>query len=406
MRFVTSGRGVHAARVARWVVAGCAMAMLASAAQAQRGGRRFGGFDPSMLGDPNSFYTPPDFKGNPPYDGRFTFARIKYRGYGRFSGREGPGWAHDYPDADVHLVTIMRELTAMRPFTKLGNMMGGVILSLDDPLLFKYPVAYLSEPGGWFPTAEESKGLRAYIQKGGFLIVDDFPSNDWYAFEAAMKKSFPELNPVEMTGKEPIFDSFFKVDLTRGRGVGGKHVAGDQRVARGPLAGGGSGFGGQRSLCPGDDRQQAAGGALAADVEDRADLGDTGDRAQVGTQPADPLERLGSEQLPVGDGDAHDAVAIGRAEAARDLVDDGEVAVAAPEEGAKVVVDPQPREPEGREGRTDQDGGERGASPSGAGAEGAGVMVGRRCHSSGSTIHPRQLAAPHRHGIAASAGQA
>ena len=30
-----------------------------------------------------------------------------------------------------------------------------------------------------------------------------------------MKKSFPELNPLEMTGKEPIFDSFFKVDLTR-----------------------------------------------------------------------------------------------------------------------------------------------------------------------------------------------
>ena len=216
MRFVTSGRSVRAARVAHWVaIAACAVAALASAAEAQRGGRRFGVFDPSTLGDPNSFYTPPDFKGNPPYDGRFTFARIKYRGYGRFSGREGPGWAHDYPDADVHLVTIMRELTAMRPFTKLGNMMGGVILSLDDPLLFKYPVAYLSEPGGWFPTAEESKGLRAYIQKGGFLIVDDFPPNDWYTFEAAMKKSFPELNPVEMTGKEPIFDSFFKVDLTR-----------------------------------------------------------------------------------------------------------------------------------------------------------------------------------------------
>jgi hypothetical protein len=216
MRFVTSGRSVRAARVAHWVaIAGCAVAALASAAEAQRGGRRFGGFDPSTLGDPNSFYTPPDFKGNPPYDGRFTFARIKYRGFARWAGREGPGWAHDYPDADVHFMTILRELTAMRPFTKLGNMLGGVILSLDDPLLFKYPVAYLSEPGGWVPTAEESKGLRAYIQKGGFLIVDDFPPNDWYTFEAAMKKSFPELNPLEMTGKEPIFDSFFKVDLTR-----------------------------------------------------------------------------------------------------------------------------------------------------------------------------------------------
>lgn len=198
------------------LVALCGVAALAQLAGAQRGGRfPRGGFDMSALGDPNSFYTPPDFKGNPQYDGRFTFARLKYRGYGRWSGREGPGWSHDYPDADVHFMKILRELTAMRPFTNLGPIIGGAIVAMDDPALPKYPVSYLSEPGGWFPTAEEAAGLRNYLLKGGFMIVDDFPGNAWGTFETAMRKVFPELQAVQLTGSEPIFDAFFKVDLNK-----------------------------------------------------------------------------------------------------------------------------------------------------------------------------------------------
>jgi len=49
----------------------------------------------------------------------------------------------------------------------LGPIIGGAIVGLDEPELFKYPVAYLSEPGGWFPTPAEVKGLRNYILKAG-----------------------------------------------------------------------------------------------------------------------------------------------------------------------------------------------------------------------------------------------
>lgn len=183
-------------------------------ADAQRGGRFPRGFR-EMLGDPNSFYTPPDFHGNPPYDGRFTFARIKYRGYARYSGREGPGWSHDYPDAEVHFMRIVREITTMRPFTNAGPIVGGAIVALDDPLLFKYPVAYLSEPGGWFPNAAEAEGLRTYLLKGGFLIVDDFPAGGGTEMAQAMSLVFPDLHAIRMTGKEPIFDSFYKADINR-----------------------------------------------------------------------------------------------------------------------------------------------------------------------------------------------
>jgi hypothetical protein len=167
-----------------------------------------------MLGDANEYWTPPDFRGNVPYSGRFTFARVKYRGYGHFSGREGPGWSHDYPRAESHLMRIMREITTMKPFLQFG----GVILALDDPELFRYPVAYLSEPGGWDPNDREIAGLRNYLLKGGFLIVDDFDGwgsdQDLLSFQHHMKRALPGHRLVEIDGAHPIFDSFFRIDLS------------------------------------------------------------------------------------------------------------------------------------------------------------------------------------------------
>lgn len=187
-----------------------------SSALAQRG-EFGGGRTRSMLGDPNEFYVPPEFRGNNPYDGRFTFARIKYRGYSHWSGREGPGWSHDYPRAESHFMRIMSEITTMRPFIESSLAIGGNILALDDPELFKYPVAYLSEPGGWYPTESEVVGLRNYLLKGGFIIVDDFDggsmANDWMNFTQQMQRVLPKGRIVKLEETHPIFDSFFKIDL-------------------------------------------------------------------------------------------------------------------------------------------------------------------------------------------------
>lgn len=174
-----------------------------------RGGRRF-------MGDPNEFYVPPEWKGNVPYDGRFTFARIKYRGYWGF-GREGPGWSHDYPRAESNLMQIVKEITTMRPFVESPLAYGGNILALDDPELFKYPVAYLSEPGGWSPNDKEVLGLRNYLVKGGFIIVDDFDGGgwrgDWMQFQQTMQRVLPRHRLIQLDTGHPIFDSFFKIDL-------------------------------------------------------------------------------------------------------------------------------------------------------------------------------------------------
>lgn len=187
--------------------------LVATTADAQRGRGGFGRFFGGDVGA-NEFYVPPDFKGNPPYDGRFTFARIEYRGSDHWSGREGPGWSHDYPRADEHLMRILGDVTDMNPFVEQGPIIGGVIVALDNPLLFKYPVAYMSEPGGWHPTGAEIEGLKTYLAKGGFIMFDDFDRYDMGDnLVPIMQRVVPGGQWMHLDGTEPIFNSFFTIDI-------------------------------------------------------------------------------------------------------------------------------------------------------------------------------------------------
>jgi len=148
---------------------------------------------------------------NTPYNGRFTFVRVRFD-----PSRWGPGnymwgldlkWNHDYPRAESHFTKILKEITTLD-----ANLGGGNILDLGDPELFKYPVAYLCEPGFWTPTEEEASRLRTYLLKGGFLIVDDFAGPQWTNFEEAMRRVLPGGRLVELDPAHAVFDSFFRVD--------------------------------------------------------------------------------------------------------------------------------------------------------------------------------------------------
>ncbi len=137
--------------------------------------------------------------GNVRYDGRFTFARVQYAGYG--------GWAFDYPEMERNLTMILKALTSVGPHTESSN-----IHLFDDPELFKFPIAYLSEPGFWYPTEREVEGLRRYLAKGAFLIVDDFHyQNEWAVFERAMRRVLPDAKIERLTREHPIFNSFFSI---------------------------------------------------------------------------------------------------------------------------------------------------------------------------------------------------
>lgn len=138
-----------------------------------------------------------------PYDGNFAFVRLFYDRY--------PGWSFDYPDMEVNMLSILGAISNTRTTPEGRN-----ILHMDDPSIFKYPIAYLSEPGYWFPSEPDVTNLRDYIHKGGFLIVDDFHyDNEWAVFQQAMMRVLPEAKIVPLDVKHPIYNTFFQVPTLR-----------------------------------------------------------------------------------------------------------------------------------------------------------------------------------------------
>ena len=162
------------------------LVILPLSAAGQRGG---GFFRSSRVGYPNLRY-----------DGRFTLVRLRYL------ETRGSGWSADYPTMEQNLSTMLDALTAIRPHTDGSN-----VHTLDDPELLKFPIAYLSEPGYWYPSEEEVLGLRTYIQKGGFLIVDDFDGAEWPPFERAIMRVLPTATIERLDISHPVFNSFFQI---------------------------------------------------------------------------------------------------------------------------------------------------------------------------------------------------
>ncbi len=148
------------------------------------------------------------FEPNLPYDGKFTYVRIRYelpQSVGGFGGGDIK-WAHDYPRGERNFTKVMTALSTIRT-----QQNGSNILTLDDPALTKYPIAFLTEPGFWRPNDLEILGLRNYIAKGGFIVFDDFAGEHWNNFEEQLRKVFPKLRPIPLTLDHPIFDSFYKI---------------------------------------------------------------------------------------------------------------------------------------------------------------------------------------------------
>ena len=103
---------------------------------------------------------------NAPYDGAYTFVRVRFNtgrgGFGRGFGRGGgPPWSHDYPYADQNFIKILDEISLLGPNTQSTN-----VINADDPDLHRYPIAYVSEPGMWAPTPEEIDNISNYLLKG------------------------------------------------------------------------------------------------------------------------------------------------------------------------------------------------------------------------------------------------
>ena len=179
------------------------VSIVSASAYAQR--RFFDGF-----GGPRGNFKPYP---NTAYDGRFNFVRVIYEcDLSGYWYRGLPSWAHGYPMAERNLMRIMNEVSFFGAQETINTV------TLDDPELFRYPVAYIIEVSWWQMTDSQAAALRTYIQKGGFVIVDDFKaegdfgSPGWGPFEENMRRVLPGVRFIPMSAAHPIFHSFFEID--------------------------------------------------------------------------------------------------------------------------------------------------------------------------------------------------
>jgi hypothetical protein len=107
------------------------------------------------------------------------------------SGWEGDGWSHDYPTAEEHILQIMKEVSLIDT-----DRLSYRIVDLASPEIFEYPFAYVSHPGEVFPSDEEINNLREYIERGGFVMLDDFGGQgqgpwEMQNFQTVLRRAFP-----------------------------------------------------------------------------------------------------------------------------------------------------------------------------------------------------------------------
>src|SRR5438093_11343407 len=105
----------------------------------------------------------------PPKDVEFTYARIRYHmTFEAAFDRETP-WHHDYPYSDETFPSFVKEVTNINTNSKAYQ-----IVDIDSPELFQYPFAYLCEPGFLLLNDKDTKNFREYLERVGFVLVDDF----------------------------------------------------------------------------------------------------------------------------------------------------------------------------------------------------------------------------------------
>ena len=199
----------------RLFIAGVVL-LVAAVAVAQ--GRRFRGFGEER---PNAAFIQP----NPPYDGRFVFLRVNYEtAPGGFWYGGLPAWSHGYPLAEQNLMRILNEVTYIDP-----HLDGIATVGFDSPELFKYPMAYIIEVGWWVLSDGEATALRAYLQKGGFVLVDDFKvrgwgggmgGGGWEQFEANMKRVMPEGRFLDLDVSPPDLSLVLRDRIVRHHSAG------------------------------------------------------------------------------------------------------------------------------------------------------------------------------------------
>ncbi len=117
------------------------------------------------------------------------------------------GWSHNYPYSEVNLNEFIGRTTKVDVEDNSYRL-----LELASPEIFDYPFAYISEPGEMELTEDEVANLRENIDRGGFILIDDFDSWHMDNLREEMLRVFPDRVFERLTVDNPIFDLVYQVE--------------------------------------------------------------------------------------------------------------------------------------------------------------------------------------------------
>ena len=142
----------------------------------------------------------------------FHFARLIYKA--TMYGWGGRRWMTDAPAAEHHLMQGIRRMTLLDNAPVSGyDGEGSRTIDLHDDSVFDFPWLYAVEVGSWTLDDDEAAKLREYLQRGGFLLVDDFHgTRQWNGFLATLKKVFPDRPVVDIPEQDTIMHILYDVD--------------------------------------------------------------------------------------------------------------------------------------------------------------------------------------------------
>jgi len=142
---------------------------------------------------------------NDPPNTEVVLARWRFGHNGWFGGS---GWGHNYPSADENLGQFISDATNINV---LSQSYRWVELGSDE--VFDYPFALISEPGEMELTEQEVENFREFVNRGGFVLMDDFDGPQQLGnMRQQVRRAFPDRDWVPLDISHPIFEAHFELD--------------------------------------------------------------------------------------------------------------------------------------------------------------------------------------------------
>ncbi len=141
-----------------------------------------------------------------PEKAEFYFLRLEYKDASFVRRPWGRGWwMQDMPEAEVHFSQGIERLTRIH----VGDCRH---TPLTDNRIYEYPWIYATQVAWWDLSEPEVLKLRDYLDRGGFLVVDDFHGDrDWQLFAASMARVLPGKAILDIEDSNPVMNLVFDI---------------------------------------------------------------------------------------------------------------------------------------------------------------------------------------------------